>query len=160
MRFTIRLNNEAVLDQKVHLPHARNLHVPPHLQPGPAEPGVGENFQQRVGPGNNQIQHRPGAGIPVASEFAPEERQADVATAHSTLDHDEGFQFRQAVQCMDQDVGQSDDRKPRMPGKPAASMCHGCLGCRQRPCATEPGGVARCPTQRCRHWAGTSVHNP
>ena len=53
MRFTIRLNNEAVLDQEVHLPHAWNLDMPPHLQTGPAEPGVGENFQQRISPRND-----------------------------------------------------------------------------------------------------------
>jgi hypothetical protein len=79
--------------------------MPSDLQPGAVEDGVRQNFQKRIGPGNDQVQHRPGAAVSVAAESAAEKGKTDVAPAHSTLDYDKGFQFGQTMEGMNQDVG-------------------------------------------------------
>ncbi len=133
VRGTISLDDEAVLNEEVHLPDARDLNMPTHLQTSPAEGDVGEDLQQLIGTGNQQVQDPSGSPVPVAPEHAPQEVEADVAIPHGALDHDEGFKLRQAMHSVDQHVGQSGHRKPRVPGMPAPAVWHPILRGRSVP---------------------------
>jgi len=96
--------------------------VPADVEPGTYEGGVCENLKQRVGPGNDEIQHCPCPGVPVPGEAPAEEYQADVTTADGALNHHQGLTFRQAAQGVQQDVGQTDHRQGRVPGMKNAAV--------------------------------------
>ncbi|BCW46573.1 hypothetical protein StoSoilB5_37570 [Arthrobacter sp. StoSoilB5] len=61
----VEFNNQAFIDQAIHLPYARQFHVHPHPESGADKMGMGEYLQERICPGEHQVKDCPEFPVPV-----------------------------------------------------------------------------------------------
>ncbi|GLU72205.1 hypothetical protein Pure04_19200 [Paenarthrobacter ureafaciens] len=111
MCLAVQFDDQAILDQAVNFTHAGDIHMHLNLKAGPCEVCVGQHFQKRVRPWQNQIHYGPQPSVPIARQFAPKKVRAQKCLADSSLHHDQGFELRPAPQCMEQYIGNSSHRQ-------------------------------------------------
>ena len=128
MRSPSGLHHETFLNEEIHLAHPGISTCLRTCSPARRKVVLASTSSSESARGITRSSTALARPLRLPDEFAPEEGQADIGSAHSALDHDQRFQLRQAAQRMDQDVGQAGHGKPRMPGMPCT-----------RPWATDAG---------------------